>query len=648
MFQGKQAENGHAWNIVTIDGKNYPIDLTWDSCKFRGGESKTFDFLGQDVKKFEKNHVPRDQEPCKNYVLSELDPKLIQKISSRFSREKEYESTTYYKTRKDGSRYMIAQVGDCKIGDKNCYRYYYADLEKDGTPSNPSILYSETNIAHFVDAVQWNKATPPGYEEAIDNVLFSKENINDSLKRGTGYIGKVTKEKKEGQKDIQLVKSPSDIFKPQDKQQQLQYPTKVFKRNDGSTFIAQKMNNGENANGTQVMTFHIFEVIKENGKNVVKRNVVFSEKDFFQDNRAGIANEYLSRARLDRKNKESAGYLGYYDEKGIRTYDSNLVQFFKTTHKIKPTSKKEQTNQTESKFIQLTEGQAKRKKEWIKQFMENYKASSTMNEALEGLRFYEENENLRRVVSGINSGKFDMTEELTVDVNTQPVQEYKAMEKLARLLIEADNLTIDGGEDYLEKFSNIPAINKLLLQLKNSSSVKEMQEKANEARKNGTYPKNYKLTRAEIDKKLAQQYLSSGNLTKSTILEEISYRRGLSQRDKIKVVSDEKYKSKIPIIIKQQISLIRVLARQSGKIPSKLVSDEKIGWYFATDEQPKTQPNVSIEEIVNGSSIDKKSLSYDSVVTSTLNAETTKDEIQEVMSEIRNVQTRELQQAQQR
>ena len=44
MFQGKQAENGHAWNIVTIDGKNYPIDLTWDSCKFRGGESKTFDF----------------------------------------------------------------------------------------------------------------------------------------------------------------------------------------------------------------------------------------------------------------------------------------------------------------------------------------------------------------------------------------------------------------------------------------------------------------------------------------------------------------------------------------------------------------------------------------------------------------------------
>ena len=644
MFQEKQVEDGHAWNIVTIDGKNYPIDLTWDNGKFRGGESKTFDFLGQDVKKFEKTHVPGDQEPCKDYVLSEVDPKLISRINFRFSREKDYKSTTYYGTRKDGSRYMVAQVGDNKVGDKNCYRYYYADLAKDGTLSNPSILYSETNITHFVDAVQWNKATPPGYEEAIDNVLFSKENINDSLKRGTGYIGKVTKDKKEGQKGIQLVESVSDISKPKDKQQQLQYLTKVYQRKDGSTFIAQKMDNGRDANGTQVMTYHIFEVIKENGKNVVKRNVVFSERDFLQDDRPGIANEYLSRERLDRKNKESAGYLGYYDEKGIRTYDPNLVQFFKTTHKVKQTSKKEQANPTKSEPKKLTAEQAKRKKEWIKQFIEDYKASSINNDSL---RFNEENENIRKVVRGINAGKFDITEELNVDANTQHIQEYKAMGKLARLLIEADNLTIDSGEDYLESFSNIPEINKLLLQLKNSSSVKEMQEEANEARRTGNYPKNYRETLAETDKKLAQQYLSSGNLSRSSISEEISYRRGLFQNDKIKV-SDEKDKSKIPMVRRQQISLTRVLARQSGKIPSKVVYDEKLGWYCFADEQSKTQPNVSIEKIAASSLIDKSSLSYDSVVTSTLNVETTKDEIQGVVSEIRRTKTRDLQQSQQK
>ncbi len=183
---------------------------------------------------------------------------------------------------------------------------------------------------------------------------------------------------------------------------------------------------------------------------------------------------YRYRDETDRKNKESAGYLGYYDEKGIRTYDPNLVQFFKTTHKVKQTSKKEQANPTKSEPKKLTAEQAKRKKEWIKQFIEDYKASSINND---GLRFSEENENIGKVVSGINAGKFDITEELTVDASTQHIQEYKAMGKLARLLIEADNLTIDGGEDYLENFSNIPEINKLLLQLKNSSSVKEMQEK---------------------------------------------------------------------------------------------------------------------------------------------------------------------------
>lgn len=34
-------EGGHAWNIVSLDGKKYhPIDLTWDNTKFRGRRIK--------------------------------------------------------------------------------------------------------------------------------------------------------------------------------------------------------------------------------------------------------------------------------------------------------------------------------------------------------------------------------------------------------------------------------------------------------------------------------------------------------------------------------------------------------------------------------------------------------------------------------
>ena len=643
MFQEKEeAVGGHAWNIVTINGQNYPVDLTWDSAKFRSGKSETFNFLGQDVKEFKQLHIPDDDDPCKNYVLSEIDSKLIRRINLRFSREKDYKSRTYYGRRKDGTRYMIAQVGDNEIDNKTCHRYYYADLTKEGSASNPSILYSETNVARFINAVQWNKSIPLGYEEAIVNVLFSNENIKDSLKRGTGYIGKVIKDEKDEQKGIQFVKTPSEISKSYDKQKQFQYPTKVFKRYDGSTFVAQKMNNGRNVDGIKVMTYHIFEAISENGRYVVKRNVVFSERDFLQDDRPGIANDYLSRERLDRKNKETAGYLGYYDENGIRTYNSNLVKFFKNTHKINPNSPKKENTLKEAKLRQLTPKKLKIKTKWIKSFIDDYKASSLNND---GLRFNEENENILKVLEGMRASSFDISKDLTLTKNGQYVQEYKVMGKLARLLIEADNLTIDGGENYLEIFSNIPEIDKLLLQLRNSQSVKEMREKAYEARTSGEYPKNYRETRAEIDKRLAQEYLRSDNLSKNSVTDEIYYRIGLAQNDKVKI-SNEKNKDKISRVRKQQISLTRVLARQLGKIPSKEKYDKKIGWYFETDKQSRVQPSDLTVKSIASPLRENISLFPDEIINSTLKVALTKNEISEVLSEIRQSKTKDVQEIQ--
>lgn len=91
---------GHAWNIVTINGKHYPIDLTWDNSNFRAGHTGTYEFLGQDVKKFEASHIPGKGEPCENYKLSEMDLQAIRRISKRFAIEKEYQSTTYMRNKK--------------------------------------------------------------------------------------------------------------------------------------------------------------------------------------------------------------------------------------------------------------------------------------------------------------------------------------------------------------------------------------------------------------------------------------------------------------------------------------------------------------------------------------------------------------------
>lgn len=333
-----QRTGGHAWNIVTIDGKKYPIDLTWDNTTFRSGKSSSFDWLCQDISTFSKNHHPAPGEKTQNYeqTLSQINPQLVKQIYSQIGggRARDFRSTTYYGTRKDGSIYIVAQIGDNTFNNTNYYRYYYVDISKDGKKQLPLILYSDTNIAHLVDCKNFGKYIPLNYEETVDNILFSKENIADSIAKKTYYIGKVVRKSNVGNK-LELVTSPQEIDKPEEKRNLFVYPTKRFIRSDGSVFIAQQMfETPQKVNGIDVMTFHIFEMVNENGIEVLKGNVVFTERNFFKDNRQSMIDDYLSRKRLDRKVGEAGGYIGYYDANGIRTCNPDLFKFFETSKKV--------------------------------------------------------------------------------------------------------------------------------------------------------------------------------------------------------------------------------------------------------------------------------------------------------------------------
>lgn len=239
-----------------------------------------------------------------------------------------------------------------------------------------------------------------------------------------------------------------------------------------------------------------------------------------------------------------------------------------------------------------------RKMQWVKDFIKDYEA--TEKGTAYALRSNCENENIKRVVNSIKSGKFveDFDNNAT---NYKDDPEWfmgKLMPSMARLLKEADNLTIDGGIDYLEKFVSIPEVNKILLQIRDNEQSKQMHNEAEKNRKNCNLPK-YHRTRAEIDKQYAQDYLKSGNLSQGSVEQEIDYRRGLTNRSSIKV-SNEKQRKDIPLLRRQQISLTRVLARQDGKTPSEAIYDEKRkGWYCITDTQAEqkkvntmTNPNI--------------------------------------------------------
>ena len=171
---------GHAWNILNIGGKKYPIDLTWDNTSYRSGKSKTFDWLGQDLKAFCAKHFPLEGEKTQNYekTLSQIPPQFITGFYNQIGRVRNYKQTTYEGTRKDGSRYIIAQVGDEKYYNTTYYRYYYVDVLPDGRKSQPLLLYSETNLTNLINRKRFGEKVPIEYAEAISNILnFIKDNI---------------------------------------------------------------------------------------------------------------------------------------------------------------------------------------------------------------------------------------------------------------------------------------------------------------------------------------------------------------------------------------------------------------------------------------------------------------------------------------
>lgn len=247
--------------------------------------------------------------------------------------------------------------------------------------------------------------------------------------------------------------------------------------------------------------------------------------------------------------------------------------------------------------VKLQQGKHENKMKWIKKFIEMYE--KTESELQYQTRFDMEDGNMQRVLEGIELGIFrgnmsaDLDGKLYRDVGEEEfTKQYsiKQLAAMARLLKAADNLTVEGGKNYLEEFTNIPDINYILLEMKKSDATKKMFEIAEQNEKNGTIPK-YKKTRAQIDKEYAEAYLKSGNLKLGSVEKEIEGRTELAKNDAI-IISQEKDINDVSLIRKQQVSLTRVLARQQGKVPSKpLYNENKKYWYCLMDENSIQLPD---------------------------------------------------------
>ena len=325
---------GHAWNLVTIDGKLYPVDVTFDNSRYQAGFDSTYYFLGQNVESFAKNHRPRSYEPVQDYrhTLSQINLDLIRQISSQFDRSKTYTNSTYLIARQDGSQFVISQVGNFIADGYKLNRYYYCDVLSDGTLKNPQIFFSESNVMGYKKNRDFGKKVPTGYGNVLFNIVFSKENIQDSIDRDTMFLGNVTK--KSSSNHSEVVQSVSEIEKPDDLLTHRRDNIRVFKRSDGTSFIAERRTFTQKPCGFDIYKYDIFEMVLEDNKYVLKKNTVFTERDFFNDPRLDMADVFLSRARLNRKVNEAGSYIGYYASDNHKYYNPDLVDYFDTSKRI--------------------------------------------------------------------------------------------------------------------------------------------------------------------------------------------------------------------------------------------------------------------------------------------------------------------------
>lgn len=328
--------------------------------------------------------------------------------------------------------------------------------------------------------------------------------------------------------------------------------------------------------------------------------------------------------------------------------DPNLFCFEKKSiekaKQLKTSEKEKNTEDDKAKETNKNIAKKNNKIDWIKDFINDYDA--TEKEYQYETRFAKEDFNMKSVLTSIDNNFYagNMSENINPKLVKNEISEdftyeysQKQVSAMVRLLKAADNLTIDGGRNYLEEFSNIPQIDTILLQMKKSEHVRKMKNLAEKNRKNQTIPK-YQKTNAEQDKKYAQAYLKSGNLSKNSIKEEIDYRKNLINSNEVMVYVGAETKEEIPLIAKQKASLEKILARQQGKVPGKVKSENKDGkWTFEVDTQKSQKKDIFTEMIEDSESITPESITKD-----TIEANITKQEIEQIINETQKIRNKQI------
>ena len=342
----------HAWNIVKINGNYFPLDLTWNAGSNASGKTMSISDLAN-VNEFVKSHIPGKHEAIQDYrrTLKSIDGQYLTAMNNLVNKDMTYELSTLHITKKDGTKLHLSQVEEFVVDNKSVFKYVCIKEDNKGNISTPHIFYSTSNALNVVRGCKkkkklqkeletakrngWTKdveritKTLVGSEhlevanDTLDNLLFSDANLRAAVKRGDSFIGGVKVERRDDKSTYVDGVYVDPLFGKKIAKNQ-----RTFKRSDGTSFVIEEMGNLDIGNNKSVYRYKLFEYIKEDGKLVVKKNTIFTDQSLMYDNRQQLVDDFLSRSRLDRKARETYGYLGYYSKNNVRTYDPKSNEYF--------------------------------------------------------------------------------------------------------------------------------------------------------------------------------------------------------------------------------------------------------------------------------------------------------------------------------
>lgn len=320
---GKTSSGGHAWNTITLNGKTYYCDLTWDSQLYKTDtdNEKNLCFFAQDVDEFEKKHIPfRGVESRHKENFSSMTEKeKKQLLSSVLSYSQSYNFERFKK--KDGSIFNVAKIGSynefAADSAKSLQAYISFSVNPDKKISSPKIYLADFDLDKERKKSDDLKIKSEAIRRNDDLTELEKskklEEINKSIARCRNRFEIIRKLFCSDRNDQYLGGiDENDKYYYDKSNANRSVRIRILRRSNGTSVIIIDPMFKTNVSGINLHSYNILTLSEERDKFNFNKYKVLTENDLFTlESNEILTDTLLSNNNLKNRNKNSHGYLGF-------------------------------------------------------------------------------------------------------------------------------------------------------------------------------------------------------------------------------------------------------------------------------------------------------------------------------------------------